>query len=530
MYAVSETFKSRILDPKEKKYGKVVIDYTDPFLDQSITENENEQANISYPEQTTDGIEEPFAKIAALDGKWVLGSDFALAPESAEENKQMGWWSAQLSDASGNFTIPYPILTIEFFARPVRSLSVVGDSKREEYPVDFEIKLYDGTETLLYTKTVTGNTLIRWEEKLTAQISGVTKLTLTISKWSKAGCHSKILECFTSIQETYYDNDLFLISLVEERETSQGSLPVGNISSNEIEVRLNNADGKFDAGNSASRLYGLLKKNRRIHAWLGVDNEDRTDVEWVPLGVFWSGGWSAPEDSVYASTTGRDRLDLLRNTNYQTGTVQENATVYDLAEAILTDAGLTSGEYWLDEGLEDFIIPYAYFDIVTHREALRLLAEACLGQVYCDREGKIRFESKDYLDNNETVDRLITPAMYFKKDNPVSWGSIANYIEVETQPLVPASAAEEVYRSNNAESIGALEYVTLTVNYNSVPCKSAIASLEDEPSGCVIYSANFYAWGAEITVYSLSAGTFTLVVNAIPLSVKTSRKVVCKGR
>ncbi|NLA52579.1 MAG: hypothetical protein GX860_10740, partial [Alcaligenaceae bacterium] len=50
----------------------------------------------------------------------------------------------------------------------------------------------------------------------------------------------------------------------------QGSLPVGNISSNEIDIRLVNEDGKFDAGNRQSPLYQLLKPNRRIKAWLGT--------------------------------------------------------------------------------------------------------------------------------------------------------------------------------------------------------------------------------------------------------------------
>ncbi len=49
--------------------------------------------------------------------------------------------------------------------------------------------------------------------------------------------------------------------------------------------------------------------------------EDITSIkrrEYVPLGTFWSGDWSAPEDGVYAQTTGRDRLELLRKSTYST--------------------------------------------------------------------------------------------------------------------------------------------------------------------------------------------------------------------
>ncbi|HHV41481.1 MAG TPA: hypothetical protein GXX72_01345 [Clostridiaceae bacterium] len=69
---------------------------------------------------------------------------------------------------------------------------------------------------------------------------------------------------------TYFD-DIISINLLEEREVSQGSLPVGNISANEIDIRLNNESRKFDAGNRQSPLYQLLKANRRIKAWLGAD-------------------------------------------------------------------------------------------------------------------------------------------------------------------------------------------------------------------------------------------------------------------
>ena len=34
--------------------------------------------------------------------------------------------------------------------------------------------------------------------------------------------------------------------------------------------------------------------------------------EWVPLGVFYTISWDAPEDSLYCHVTARDKLDRLR--------------------------------------------------------------------------------------------------------------------------------------------------------------------------------------------------------------------------
>ena len=393
MYPVSQEFQEKIKQIDRRTFGKIQIDYTSPFLDQSITVVANENANVSYPTQTADAVSEPFAKIASLDGSWVLDGTYALAPVTTEEaeTKQMGWWGKQLAGTGGAFSAPYPTLTVTFLPRPITKLQVVGDSKRKEWPVDFNIKLYDGNNTLLYTEIVTGNTEIAWLKVLDEPITQVEKIALEITKWSHTGRQAKILEFFTSIQETYEDDDIIFIHLLEEREASHGSLPVGNISSNEIYIELNNVSRKFDAGNTASPLHNLLKPNRRIRAWIGIE-KDSGDKEWVPLGVFWSGDWSAPEDRAYAQTTGRDRLEFLRRSEYVPATPRQNISLYDLAVDVLIDAGLSHEEFWVDDELKEYIIPYVGTEPQSHREMLRLIAEACLGQVYCDRHGIIRLE------------------------------------------------------------------------------------------------------------------------------------------
>lgn len=249
--------------------------------------------------------------------------------------------------------------------------------------------------------------------------------------------------------------------------------------------------------------------------------------EWVPLGTFWSGDWRVPEDGIYAQTIGRDRLELLRKSTYSTSQVQMNKTLYDLAQNILQDAGLTEEEYYIDTELQQLPVPYAYFEPQSHREALRKVAEACLGQVYCDREGIIRIEGPSFLQSQTEPVMTITSSDYFRKDNPVKWSEIANYIEVETQPLRP-DVAQEVYRSNEPISITAGQTKTITVYYNHTPCIEATATLENAVSGAEITKATYYAWGADITVTSTNTGTFELVINAKPLKVLNKEKAIAK--
>jgi len=275
VYPVTEDFIQKMKADRRQVVARVEIDYTDPFLDQSLEIEANEQANVSYLQQTADSVDQTTRKYACLDGTWDLTSgEYHLAPSPGMLSQyQMGWWGAQFAGAGGLFATPYPALTVTHLPRPIRQLKVVGDTAREEYPVDFNIKLYAQNGTLLKTETVTGNTQVSWQKNLEPQVLDVAKQVLEITKWSHAGRCAKIVEFFTSIREVYETGDLMSVRLLEEREASQGSLPVGNISANEVTLALNNEDKKFDIDNEQSPLKNLLKPNRRIQVHFGTEIE-----------------------------------------------------------------------------------------------------------------------------------------------------------------------------------------------------------------------------------------------------------------
>lgn len=274
MYPVTADFNTNMIAQERQVVARVTVDYTSPELDQSIELAPSEQANASWPAQTADAIEAVPAKWASLDGTWVLDGSYKLAPGTSEDADlyQMGWWGSTLAGAGGAFAFA-PRLTVTFVSRPIHSLKVVGDSARAEYPVDFTIRLLDLAGGHLYLETVNGNNAVTWSKQLAAPVNQVVKMELAITRWSHAGRQVKICEFFTSIQQQYESQDIVAINLLEEREISQGSLPVGNISANEVTVRLSNRDRRFDVDNVQSPLYQLLKPNRRLRSWLGLRAE-----------------------------------------------------------------------------------------------------------------------------------------------------------------------------------------------------------------------------------------------------------------
>lgn len=918
MYPVTSDFLEKMRADRRQVFARVEIDYTDPFIDQSIQIEANEQANVSYPQQTADSVDQTTRKYACLDGTWDLTTgEYHLAPSANMLTQyQMGWWGAQFADQDGYFAQPYPTLTVRHLPRPIRQFKVVGDTAREEWPVDFQIKLYGPDDTLLKTETVTGNNQVSWSKTLDPEVLDVAKQELIITRWSHAGRCAKIVEFFTSIREVYETGDLVSVKLLEEREASQGSLPVGNISANEVTIALNNESKKFDIDNENSPLKNMLKPNRRIRAWLGteaenataenpptfsrnspaylsdgtqvaanqprfevvdnrmgwlmeegtenllpslvaftlrdhasrsltviddnmvistciaegdtafavkspkvnvtegeiytfsfyakangldgldgrptaddwrtkinwydgnntliawdtltdttlyeywkryiitaqaptgavkaeviiggdypnfsyvgakayfkniqleakpyptsfmngtraaesltiptegvlnpqegtvefivipnyassvvpanggftdlgffngaspysgfllrrkqnlielvlgtgsgyvyysysvtwnagdklalavkwdsttifvlldgqriitapkfdttnlpstlmignrhtftsqagnalyddlrISNRARSDAEilaayqsgqplerdayttyllsfngsiypveqcWVPLGTFWSLDWDSPDDTLEATVTARDRMELLRKGTYQTSQVLTNKSLYELAEGVLQDAGLSSNEYVIDTTLNNIRVPYAWFNPVSHREALRRIAEAALAAVYADRDGKIRIES--FASTGSTTDLEITEDDYFTMRAPSKQGEVANEIIVNTQPLRPKATAEEVYRSNEPIAIPASSTKTVTAFYNSPPVIEATASLDNPPAGVSISAATYYGWGASVTMQNTNATPqqVTLVITGKQLTVQNKERAIAR--
>lgn len=248
---------------------------------------------------------------------------------------------------------------------------------------------------------------------------------------------------------------------------------------------------------------------------------------WVPLGIFWSTEWQAPEDTVVATITGWDRLELLRKSTFSTSQTMQNKTLYELAEIVLQDAGLTAEDYAIDVALQSITVPWAWFEPVNHREALRTIAEAGMATAYADRDGVIRIIPFAASETDPILE--IGPDQYFKADNPARYGQVANEVIVETQPLRLVDTAEEVFRSNEPVTVLAGQTVSLTVFYNEKPVIEAVASLEGA-TNTIVQSAIYYGWGANITLYNPGAGSenVTVVIGGKLLKVLNKERAVAR--
>jgi hypothetical protein len=390
------------------------------------------------------------------------------------------------------------------------------------------------------TEAVTGNTSLIWSKAITT-ITDVIKMELILKKWSAPNRVAKILEFYTSITEEYTGDDIVSMNLLEERELEDGSLPIGNISCNELDIELQNIKlvkngttirDPFAYENSLSEYDNVLKPNRKITASLGVVLEDDS-VEYVKLGTFWSGDWKASEKSATVTTSAWDRMKLLDKAEFSESLIYTNTTLYDLMEIILNHAkanvSLMSDLAWsIDAELDsaDYSIPVAYFPRQSYFKCIRQIVEACMGQAYMSRDDVLIVTGPSFA-GNSTAGYAIIKDDYFDKTQPSKSEQLKNFVSVPISKLTQQTENSEVYTSEYIVLAVGAEHTIIT-EYNNATVSSASGALSDDSSaGMAITEETYYVWGCVVTVKNNGAGsgTFRLIVSGIIFDLKSDEVV-----
>ncbi len=496
---------------------EILINYSDfSTSTENLTITHSSCCNVCWGNQIANGKTKMAAKFVEF-GRWKLGEGFVLPPTTQDEANytEFGWWSGNLSDASGNMS---EWVNTNYEPRVVTSYTASFDDKCEEYAIDFKVELYDGT-TLLLTDTVTGNSSTEVIRNVTRQ-SGVTDVKLTITKWSTANAHCKVAEMTTAVLESYDADTILSMDLTDEREIKKtNSAPTGNISTNSFDFSMiNGLDREFDNNNPASRLQNMIKPWCKITAKIGMELSSGS-FESIPIFSGYIKNWNVPENSLEVSATAVDILDILTKTQYKKTDIQLNQTFSWWIERVINDAGFSSNQYNIDSTLDGvaYTVPVGYFKTVkTHKACLEELTRGCCAVAYQDRLGVIRVQSLVNLSG--TVQVAYTRDNYIDKDNQPAFNNTANYVNVKTSPLVLGSS-KNVYTGNASDqfTIGANSSATFTIHFNSSPIITTIGNITiDTIAGLSIVTADstVYSWGANIRVQNTNSGALQFNLSA----------------
>jgi hypothetical protein len=156
----------------------------------------------------------------------------------------------------------------------------------------------------------------------------------------------------------------------------------------DFEFTLKNDGQVFNVDNPSSTI-NFLETGQKASIMLGyeLDNEK---IEWLKIHTLFLSEWNA--DDVTAKMKVVDRFKFMSDHYYRGQYYVKGISLYDLAELVFEDAGITSEEYYLDSYLKKVIV-YNPLPNVTHKEALQIIANAGRCIMDYDRYGKIRIYS-----------------------------------------------------------------------------------------------------------------------------------------
>ena len=202
-------------DNPRKIYGKVEIVYSDADISKDLETTESGNSKISHPQEIYRGYATPTVRACTMDGNCTMDGSWFMIDDSCK----CGWWSGSLSDGNGVFATP-PFIELAFVQRPIISWKIKGDSKLEQYPVDFRID-YKRNGTVVRSENIVGNNLL--EVSLTPKIEDITSVRMTITKWSNGNACAKIMQFYETLFETYEGDAMQMFEVNEELGAADGN-------------------------------------------------------------------------------------------------------------------------------------------------------------------------------------------------------------------------------------------------------------------------------------------------------------------
>ena len=408
---------------------QVVVRATTWFLDNLLL--------LGFVEADGDENEALFSVDTLVNGKTSPPKTWALARGDCypaddlyplDEGCEAGWLGDNVSDGAGDLSTSEVVIVDYATTQRLNEVRLWGDTWLG-YPVDFLIEYWDADDLeWAEIQDVSGNAETEWSHTLTTSIQ-TTRLRLTITKISRANDLPAAMEFQGGLAADLAPYIQGLDIVKERFYEQQGSVPIGNYGAGEINLTLENTDGRFYSRNTEGPYYGYLKPNRRIEMEIGFVTG--SGDEYVPAGVFYVVAWRASSGSPTCRVVARDRAKRFQGLMYETA-VQQSSTISDLVTLLAAAGALDETEY--DIVATTYQVPYAIFERTSVWEHLRELAIGEAGFVYFDEDGHLVFENRDHLASETVVQETLDDDDFIVSvDDEVDEGRIRNYIRVTSQ-------------------------------------------------------------------------------------------------
>ena len=444
----------------------------------------NSNTALSQLIQTCDGKEQISYPWATLEtGGWPLDGSRRVMPDDIS-TVQTGYWSG-ISGADCSFATA-PTLTFNFTANHSSiGFTVIFDDQSNQYPTAMTITAYNSAGTVLSEKIVT---ITAAKMPVEMEVTGYRKVVITFGNTQMPYQSVRVTEVIFGIIQEFDRENMTEGEILYELAPKSDSLPAGQLT-----VTIDNSQHRYNML-SPNSLYAYLQQGQPLDTEIGVGATE-TGLEYVNMGRFYFAKAEAADDSMTAKITAYDRIYQLDKGTYRKGT-NGTATVAALVTAVLADAGI---------GLTASIPPAignrvigSCIPIVSHREALRMIAQAARCVCYIDRAGALVFAD---LTVGAAVDALTKSNM--PNYPTVSVSDRVNTADVSVFSLVNSASDKTETICSSTVTISGTQDVWIEF-------PEAVGSPVISVSGGTLNKGTAYLYGACLNITATGSVTFTV--------------------
>lgn len=388
-------------------------------------------------------------KLAYLEKNYLLLDGSYQFPRNSE-TYDVGWESQNISGADGAISEYVEMDFEDLHDCYGIILNIVGVS-------DFSVSFYNGTAEIASVSEA-GNTSEDYHKVIKALEWN--KVIISVSKTSKPFQRARLSSAVLGISYEF-DSD----KLVSVDSTKSVSIKNDNTYSSEADISFYN-EGLFDIKTIKDLPVRLQSKmNVSVYFDNVLFNEyivDKTEVE---------------DEGKVIDLTCYDKLYYLNDSTFSIGKVYpEGRPLYDWAMEVASDGNV---EISVDDSLKS-IISKGYIGEVSHREALRLIAEAgnCNIKVESGSISIVPFATE--LGNDLGEDDILEDSLSIENEDKILGVRTNVYSFSKTKTLTGISETTDIALTGDEQEI--------SVSYSSKP---AVATQTTNSSNITIVSAKY---------------------------------------
>ena len=406
--------------------AEVSFELIDVDADISVTPTASEGTFFSQLEQTHDRITTLSKRYATLETNyWQLTGGFSLINENGQ-NDEIGYWSNAISDINGNIDIS---MTFVFDTiQSSRAFTVIFDNRTNNYATDFELTAYDSSDAVLGNVHVTDNTSYIHIVDLAAM--DYKKLIIQFNKTSLPFRRIRIAEVVFGFLQTFDDDNIKTMTIKNQTTLDSSSQP-----SNSLSLTINNIERNYNIINP-SGFYFYLQKGQGLNVTISINGEA------INVGRFYFSSSKSEDKTLTATITAYDRFYILDTTECNIG-ANGTWTVSDAVNAVISDSGISINTE-IPSAIATRVIGKNIPQGTSHREALRLIAQAAKCVCFFNRQDTLQFVEP----SDETSSLTLDADKVYEYPN-VEDTALINSVQISVRNEYVDNAEEVVYSAND---------------------------------------------------------------------------------